>query len=343
MANSQKRIAIITHTEMNKLIELFPEQLTEAINIGKRNSFQVPNRNWKQVVVSGLGGSGIGGTIVQNYVTPTLSVPFIVNKTYDLPAFVGEHSLVIICSYSGNTEETISAFQQALDKKAFIICITSGGQVEAMAKAHQLPCFKIPGGMPPRACLAYSLTQILFALHYAGLNDDRFIGEINKAITLLQEKKETLMQTATKLAQKAYGKLPVIYAGCQMEGVAIRWRQQINENSKLTAWENVVPEMNHNELVGWKDLDDNKAVFFLHSDSDHPKVKTRMGINETIIGRHTNTVMKVEAIGNSYWEQAFSLIHIGDWLSWYLAELRQVDATEINVIDFLKKELATSH
>lgn len=325
---------------MNKLIELFSEQLIEALNIGKENAFQSPDREWRNVVVSGLGGSGIGGTIVQNYVTSTLTVPFTVNKTYDLPAFAGEHSLVIICSYSGNTEETISAFQQALERQAFVVCITSGGKIAEMAREHHIPCFKIPGGMPPRACLGYSLVQILFALHYAGLTDDDFVGEINKAITLLQQNKAALKQTAAKLAQKAYGKLPVIYAGCQMEGVAIRWRQQINENSKLTAWENVVPEMNHNELVGWKDIAEDKAVFFLHSTTDHLKVKTRMGINKAIIKRCTDTVLDVEAMGKSYWEQAFSLIHIGDWLSWYLADLRQVDATEVSVIDYLKKELS---
>jgi len=325
---------------MKKLIDLFPEQLIEALSIGGKTIFQHPNAGCCNVLISGLGGSGIGGTIVQNYVTPTLAVPFVVNKTYDLPAFVDGHSLVIICSYSGNTEETISAFEQALEKKAFVVCITSGGKVEEMANAHQFPCFKIPGGMPPRACLGYSLVQVLFALHYAGLIGDTFIGEINKAITLLQDNKDQLKKAATKLAQQAYGKLPVIYAGCRMEGVAIRWRQQINENSKLTAWDNVVPEMNHNELVGWKDVDNQKAVFFLHSGSDHPKVKTRMGINKTIISRCTDTVLDVEAMGESYWEQAFSLIHIGDWLSWYLADLRQVDAMEVKVIDYLKGELA---
>ncbi|HET8573289.1 MAG TPA: bifunctional phosphoglucose/phosphomannose isomerase [Edaphocola sp.] len=325
---------------MDKLIELFSEQLIEALSIGKANSFRNPDREWRNVVVSGLGGSGIGGTIVQNYVTPTLPVPFVVNKTYDLPAFAGAYSLVIICSYSGNTEETISAFQQALERDAFVVCITSGGRIAEMAAEHRVPCFKIPGGMPPRACLGYSLVQVLFALHYAGLTDDRFVEEINKAITLLQQNKEGLKQTATGLAQKAYGKLPVIYAGCRMEGVAVRWRQQLNENSKLTAWENVVPEMNHNELVGWKDVAEDKAVFFLHSGSDHPQVKTRMGINKTIIERCTGNVLDVEAMGGSYWEQAFSLIHIGDWLSWYLADLRQVDAMEVKVIDYLKKELA---
>lgn len=328
---------------MNKLIELFPEQLTEALEIGKKSVFQAPDIDWRHIVVSGLGGSGIGGTIVQNYLTPTLAIPFVVNKTYDLPAFVGECSLVIICSYSGNTEETISAFQQALERKSYVVCITSGGRIEEMAKADKLPYFKIPGGMPPRACLGYSLVQVLFALCYAGLIKDTFVSEINMAITLLTEQQNNLKHIATKLAQKAYGKLPVIYAGCEMEGVAVRWRQQINENSKLTAWENVVPEMNHNELVGWKDIDEHKAVFFLHSDSNHPKVKTRMGINKTIINRCTDTVLDVTAIGNSYWEQAFSLIHIGDWLSWYLADLRQVDATEVEVIDYLKNELAAGH
>lgn len=326
--------------EMDERIAQFPQQLKQALKLGHSYAFSQPDFKIEHVVVSGLGGSGIGGTILQNNTFSYLNIPFVVNKTYDLPGFVGRQSLVIICSYSGNTEETVSAMKQAIKKGAFIVCVTSGGEIERMATENNIPCFLIPGGMPPRACLGYSLIQLLFVLHYAGLITDDFVKEVENAVALLEENAISLQQTASELANQLFGKLPVIYAPNQMEGVAIRWRQQLNENSKVTAWENVVPEMNHNELVGWRDRDEKLAVVFLHTDDDHPKVKERMKINKEIIQKCTDTVLDVFALGSNYWEQAFSLIHIGDWLSWYLSQLRKVDATEVKVIDYLKSELS---
>lgn len=325
---------------MDKLIASFPAQLSESIKIGLSTVFSKPGKIISNVVISGLGGSGIGGTIVSNFAASRLTVPVVVNKTYDLPAWVSENSLVIICSYSGNTEETIEAFKQAIATKAFIVCMTSGGIIEEMAAAYRLPCFKIPPGRPPRACLGYSVVQILFALHYAGLMDDTFIPDVEKAVLLLETQQEAIKALAAGLAAKNSDKLPVIYAGSQMEGVAIRWRQQLNENSKIPGWSNVVPEMNHNELVGWRDKRDNLSVFFLHAGSDHSRVGFRMEINKEIISRCTPFVYDIKAMGHSYWEQAFYLIHVGDWLSWYYAEQRGVDAMEVAVIDYLKNELS---
>lgn len=326
---------------MDKLIDKFPQQLLEAIKIGNSFSFPEIKGDWQNVVLVGLGGSGIGGTIVQNYVKPHLAVPFWVNKTYEIPAFVNENTLVLVCSYSGNTEEAISGLNSALDSGAKIVCITSGGKIEKIAKEKALACFKIPGGMPPRACLGYSLVEILFALHYAGLTDKSFEKKIESAAALLEERKEQFQAQARLLAEQMFGKIPVIYAANQMEGVAVRWRQQLNENSKVVGWENVIPEMNHNELVGWRDENQNFAVIFLHTPSDSVRVQSRMSINKEVIIQYAKIVLDVEAIGENYWEQAFSLIHIGDWLSLYLAELRGVDAVEVNVIDYLKKRLAS--
>lgn len=324
---------------MDKLIASFPAQLSESIKIGQSTVFSKPGKDIRNVVISGLGGSGIGGTIVKNFTENRLMVPVVVNKTYDLPAFVSENSLVIICSYSGNTEETIEAFKQAIAKQAIIVCITSGGAVAVMAEKHQLPCFMIPAGRPPRACLGYSVVQILFALHYAGLLDNSFVQDIEKAALLLEKEQEGIMAIAADLAAKNLHKLPVVYAGNQMEGVAVRWRQQLNENSKVPGWSNVVPEMNHNELVGWCDSQDHLSVYFLHAGTDHPKVKMRMAINKEIINRCSPFVYDIKSMGDSYWEQVFYLTHIGDWLSWYYAEKRGVDATEVKVIDYLKSQL----
>ncbi len=135
------------------------------------------------------------------------------------------------------------------------------------------------------------------------------------------------------------GKLPILYADAHLEGVAVRWRQQINENAKMLCWHNIVPEMNHNEIVGWKDKRDDCVVVFLRSADDYERVQMRIEINKKMIRKCTNQVYEIWSKGGSYLEQALYLVHIGDWLSWYLAVEHHVDANEVAAIDFLKGEL----
>lgn len=325
---------------MKQLILNFPQQLTEALSIGQSYLFNTPEKNFKNIVLTGLGGSGIGGSIVQNYVADKITVPFLVNKDYHLPAFVSEDTLVIACSYSGNTEETVMALEQALEKKATVVCITSGGSIAEIAKENSLDCILLPGGMPPRACLGYSLVQVLFVLlHFRFINGD-FRSEIETAVSLLKSKGGKLEQKGKEVAEKIHNKVPVVYAGQEFEGLAVRVRQQLNENSKVLGWSAPIPEMNHNELVGWAGGSDQFAVILLRSDLDYERVRIRMDINKTIFEKYTNTIVELEAKGDSYWEQLFYLVHLTDWVSWYLSELRGVDATEVKVIDFLKGSLA---
>lgn len=325
---------------MKQLILNFPQQLTEALSIGQSYLFNTPEKNFKNIVLTGLGGSGIGGSIVQNYVADKITVPFLVNKDYHLPAFVTEDTLVIACSYSGNTEETVMALEQALVKKATVVCITSGGKISELAKENSLDCILLPGGMPPRACLGYSLVQVLFVLlHFRFINGD-FRSEIETAVSLLKSKGSKLEQKGKEVAEKIHNKVPVVYAGQEFEGLAVRVRQQLNENSKVLGWSAPIPEMNHNELVGWAGGSDQFAVILLRSDLDYERVRIRMDINKTIFEKYTNFIVELEAKGDSYWEQLFYLVHLTDWVSWYLSELRGVDATEVKVIDFLKGSLA---
>jgi len=325
---------------MKKLVLDFPIQLQEALIIGKNHRYIAQDREFSNVVVTGLGGSGIGGSIVQNYVFDKLRIPFIVNKDYTLPAFVNKQSLVIVCSYSGNTEETLMAMKQAISKRATIVCITSGGAVADLANKKNYDCILVPAGMPPRSCLGYSLVQIIYVLAAFGLISHSFEGEIKKAIKTMKEDEHATQKKALVIAKKMFGKLPVIYSAGHLEGVAVRFKQQINENSKLLGWHDVIPEMNHNELVGWRDDAQNLAVIILKSDSDFSRVQMRMEINKKVIKKHTSTIIEIKAEGKSYWEEAFYLIHLTDWVSVFLADMRSVDATEVKVIDFLKKSLA---
>jgi len=327
---------------MKNLVLEFPTQLQEAIIIGKNHRFKAEVKEFTNVVVTGLGGSGIGGSIVQNYVFDKLKIPFIVNKDYFLPAFVNKHSLVVVCSYSGNTEETIEAFNQAKKLKATIVCITSGGKIAEMANKKGIDCILVPAGMPPRSCLGYSLVQILFTLGHFGLIDNKFQKELSAAIKLLKANEQDIQKKATAIAKKVVGKLPIIYSASTFEGVAVRFRQQLNENSKMLAWHGAIPEMNHNELVGWRDKADDKVVLLLRNANDFERVQTRMEINKKVFKKYTPNIIELYSEGKSYWEQAFYLIHLTDWVSVILADLRQLDATEVKVIDFLKGSLAKS-
>ncbi len=327
---------------MKKLVLEFSTQLQEALIIAKNYRFKTDKREFSNVVVTGLGGSGIGGSIVQNYVFDKMKLPMVVNKDYFLPAFVDKHSLLIVCSYSGNTEETLMAMQQAIKVKATVVCITSGGKVAQVADKKGLDCVLVPAGMPPRACLGYSLVQILNTLCHFDLIDNKFEKEIAASIKQLKADEKTIQKKAMALAKKIQGKLPIIYSAPAFEGVAIRFRQQINENSKMLCWHAVIPEMNHNELVGWRDDAKDKVVIILRNDDDYERTQTRMEINKKVIKKYASSIIEIYSEGKSYWERAFYLIHLTDWVSVDLADLRELDATEVKVIDFLKGSLAKS-
>ncbi len=325
---------------MKKLVLDFPIQLHEALIIGKNHRFLAHGKEFNNVVVTGLGGSGIGGSIVQNYVFDKLKIPFIVNKDYFLPTFVNRRSLVIVCSYSGNTEETLMAMKQAIKKRATIVCITSGGEVAEIAKNKNFDLILVPAGMPPRSCLGYSLVQILYVLANYGMINYQFEKEIKRAVKTMKENEDDTQKKAMVIAKKILGKLPIIYSAAGIEGIAVRFRQQLNENSKMLAWHHVIPEMNHNELVGWRDEAQDKVVILLRNKDDFERVQFRMDINKKIIKKHTNNIIEIQSEGKSYWEEAFYLVHLTDWVSVMLADLRQLDATEVKVIDFLKKSLS---
>ena len=325
---------------MKNLVNGFPKQLKEAIAIGQNYHFKTAPKAFSNVVVTGLGGSGIGGSIVQNFVFGTLAVPFLVNKEYSLPEFVDNHSLVIVCSYSGNTEETLESLHKAHEDGATIVCITSGGKVAAFAKEHGYDCILVPGGMPPRSCLGYSVVQQLFVLSHFGLIKDTFVAELTHSAISLEENGAEIRAYADTLANEIAGKLPIIYSAGNYEGVAIRFRQQLNENSKMLCWHAVIPEMNHNELVGWRDSAQDKVVILLRNADDYTRVQTRMEINKKVISQYTGNIIEIYSKGNCYWEKAMYLIHLTDWVSVILADIRNLDATEVKVIDFLKGELA---
>jgi len=325
---------------MNELVQNFSEQLKEAVQIGEKAVFTKPTSKINNVLITGLGGSGIGGTIVAEVVAQSCSVPVLVNKDYFLPAFVNENTLVIVSSYSGNTEETLQAMNSALEKKAKIVCITSGGQVENLAKQEKLDIILIPSGMPPRSCLGYSLTQLFFVLEGMKLIPSNFRKELDSTIQLLEAEQKNILQEANDLADFFLNKIPVLYISDGYNGVATRFRQQINENSKMLCWHNILPEMNHNELVGWTEMHPELAVLLIRNKTDYSRTQARIEISKKVFSKYTPHLKELWSKGNTQLERTLYLIHLTDFVSCLLADKRKVDATEINIINHLKGELA---
>ena len=325
--------------EMDKLIHNFIDQLEEAIEIGEKVTLSEPNNELRNIVISGLGGSGIGGNMTYEFCKSELSIPIQVNKSYFVPKYVNEHSLVIISSYSGNTEETLSAMEDAFNKGAHIICISSGGKVIDFAKENGLDHIIVPGGMPPRSCLGYSLVQQLYVMKELKLTSGTPLENLDTAIELLKKDQEDIKAKAKVYAKDMVGKKAVIYINAWMETVAIRWRQQINENSKALSWHHVIPEMNHNELVGWRNQEDDLYVIFLRNENDYERIQQRIDINKGIISKYAKAV-DIYSKGVSHVEKALYFIHLGDWISYYIAVEKDIDAVEVKVIDYLKSELA---
>lgn len=325
---------------MRDLIDQFPKQLEDALAIGESQKIEVNNSfTPNKVLIVGLGGSGIGATIVANLCAQTAKIPVLVNKNYLLPSYIDENSLVIINSYSGNTEESVYALNQLIKTKANIVTISSNGKVEKISKENNLNFVKIPGGMPPRACLGFSLVQNLFVLNKFGVIDKSFVQEIKNSIQTLNTEKENIKAEAQKLAKGLQDRLAVIYCVDSFEGVAVRFRQQLNENSKVLAWHHVIPEMNHNEIVGWTQNPHQLHVVLLRNHNDFSRNSQRLDICKTVFEKHTDRITEIYSKGNSMLEQVLYHINIGDWVSQLLGELRGVDITEVKVIDYLKGEL----
>jgi glucose/mannose-6-phosphate isomerase len=326
---------------MKNLIEQFPAHLKTASGFDYL-PFQQLNKSYSHIIISGLGGSGIGASIVQDYLAKTSRVPIIVNKTYHLPAFANHETLFIAVSYSGNTEETLSALEMALAKKCQIAGISSGGHLLAMGTEKNFPVLQIPGGNPPRSMLGYSLIGLFGILSTIELADFHSIKQdVTAFSTALENGLLSGIQSQTQLLAKSISdKIPVVYASTGTAAIATRWRQQLNENAKMPGWDGEVPEMNHNELVGWAGGDGRFAVLMLKTDFDYPRNLKRNELAVTKLSQITN-IFEIQAKGTNHFEQLLYLIHFGDWLSYYLSEIRQVDIMDIAIIDYLKSSLET--
>lgn len=326
---------------MDKLISAFPENITESLEIASKQTFNSPTNKISNIVICGMGGSGIGGKLISKWIEDECKVPVHLVQDYHLPTFVSEETLLITSSYSGNTEETLSLFKEGVIKKAHIIGITSGGELEQNCIKNEYDYVIVPGGNPPRTALAFSMIQLANILVELGFIDKTILIQIEQARMLLMREEKSIKVKARELAEFFNGdKVPVLYGTSAFEAVLIRGRQQINENSKILCWHHVIPEMNHNELVGWGGGDDRFAVLFLDSVWINKKNKRRTEITQEIVKSKNASCKILKGVGNSLIEQSIYFINILDWTSLFLADLKNVDAVEVNVIDYLKGELS---
>jgi glucose/mannose-6-phosphate isomerase len=302
-----------------------------------------------KVVILGMGGSAIGGDLVRSLAESESRVPVIVHRDYGLSAFVDARTLVIASSYSGNTEETLSAFEPALKTGARKLVMTTGGKLKEMAEANSIPVFKIEYKAQPRAALGFSFIPALGVLQKLGFISDKSadVAETVKVLdelsVRLDEKVPLSGNPAKQLAQRLYGRLPVIYGADILAEVAHRWKTQINENGKAWAFYEVFPELNHNATVGFPfptEVIRTVHVVLLRSPLFNERVKLRYEVTCELLDRAGVKYEYVDSEGNSPLSQMLSMVMMGDFTSYYLAILYRIDPSPVEVINYLKERLA---
>lgn len=326
-----------------KYIEGFTRQLADALKMGQTMDLHRPGSDTRNVVIAGMGASGVSANLVESLTFSRIPIPITVCKSYNLPQFVSPHTLFIACSYSGNTEETIAALDKAMLRRASVIVIASGGKLLEVAREHNLFYVQLPGGAgSPRAMIGYIMVALMYALYHTNLIGAAFIKETENAIDYLDRGEKAIQVEAELVAKKLKGKLPVIYCDARLHAIAIRFQQQLNENAKQLAHVNIFPEMNHNELVGWQYPDSllpMLQVLYLYSDHDHERVERRMEICRGIFEQRSNPIINIIGEGASLLEQYYYLLHIIDWISYYLARENGVEPDLVETLVYLKSEL----
>jgi len=299
------------------------------------------------LLLCGMGGSSIGAALLEALAYRSSSIPIALCRRYVIPSWAGRETLVVCTSYSGNTEETLAAFEAAGRQGCMRFCVTSGGELARRAKAEAVPVMIIPGGLPPRAALPYTLVPQLHLASVLGiisLTSDQ-VGETGRLLhRLAEEYGDRRPNEATIVADFLTGRTPVIYSGTGLlSAVNLRWRGQIQENAKTPAYGNVYPELNHNEIEGWESRSDvlkQIAVVELTSSDDPPEVRKRMDVTRGLLEEKAAGWYRFEAQGDSPLAQLLSGVVLGDWVSYYLASNLDVDPMPVALIDALKQALA---
>ncbi|MBS3133284.1 bifunctional phosphoglucose/phosphomannose isomerase [Candidatus Woesearchaeota archaeon] len=315
------------------VVKNLPADIEKA---SKVEASKLPVGHFSKILVNGMGGSSIVGGILRAYLHDKCKLPVFVNRSYSLPDFVDRNTLVFSISYSGETEETLSALRYAYRKGASLVAVTSGGRLLKRFQEQKEPYIALPAGLQPRASLAYQLVTILNLLYKLKIIPDPS-REITKAVAAV--KKTPYEERAKTLAGKLIGKVPLIYASDRFSSVAYRWKTQFNENSKVHAFTNQFSELNHNELVGYTNIHANYHVIILEDEEDHPRIKARMKLTREIISKKDIPSTHIVIKGDNILSRLLTSIYLGDLTSVYLALFTNTDPEPVKVIEDLKKQL----
>ena len=327
-----------------------PQQCRAAWKLVQETELLPFHDEIRHVVVLGMGGSAIGGALLQGLVAEECAVPITVVRGYTLPAFArGSDYLVIGCSYSGNTEETLSAFGEGLERGVFSAAITTGGKLATLAQEKKAPLVRFDYRAQPRAALGYSFTLLLGLLCRLGLLRD-YSADVEEAARVMETWQAEIgpevvaaRNAAKSLAARLVGRLPVLYGAGFLSTVANRWKTQLNENSKHWAFFEPLPELHHNAVVGLgipQSVRDQVTVLMLRSSLDYPRVQVRWDVTEELLQRERVAGERLQGRGESKLAHMLSLIHFGDYVSFYLAMLNGADPSPVETIAFIKQRLA---
>jgi glucose/mannose-6-phosphate isomerase len=344
---TEREIKLYDNSDMFKVLADFSKQIEEARDIGISVKAERDYSSYKRIIICGMGGSAIGGDLLRSFLQYEIKIPVYVNRNYRLPAFADKDTLVIASSYSGNTEETLSAYEEAKNKGCKIICISSGGKLSLLAQNEGHLLISIPKGYQPRCAIAYSFFPLLILIGKIGFAGDKQ-REIDSVISRIRKRAVEYsalneQNMALKIASVVQGNFPVIYSSTDLLDIAnLRMRCQVNENAKSLAFGNLLPEMDHNEIVGWENNLEglkNFVVISLSDKDDLPEIKRRNEITMELIKPLAKMYIEIEGEGESLLERIFDIIYFGDWMSFYLAVLYKTDPTPVEKINYLKSKL----
>lgn len=327
----------------------FPNECRRAYE--KALDFHIPQQitDFDKIVILGMGGSAIGGDLVNSLAVDKAKIPIYICRGYRLPQYVNKQTLVISSSYSGNTEETLSCFHQSVELGAQNLVITTGGKLRLLAEKQNIPVFSYNYQSQPRAALPYSLMPLLVImqkLHVLNDLETEILEALNTLKTqgnLLKEDIVEKQNQAKRLARILFKRIPVIYGVETVSEVAHRWKTQINENSKNWAFYEVFPELNHNAVVGYEfpeNLRNKIIVVILNSVFISPRLKIRIDATVKILSEAGIKYEYTSGPTNNRIAEMIGLVLLGDYVSYYLAALNQVAPSPVKAIDFLKSELS---
>ena len=333
-------------SDMLSKVGSLPDQLRSGMDLAREAWKPLAGLKPDNLVIAGMGGSAIGAEILRSFAVDRLPVPIGICRDYSLPGFVGERSLVICSSYSGNTREALSCFDEALSSGAALGCVCSGGELLARASKHSVPYLKLPGGYPPRAAVGYSFAALLGLVVHTGMVDygDDGVAECSETLEGLcriYSVADGDRNAALLIAGSLLERIPLICCGNRLAAVGLRWKNQFCENSKKMAFVGILPEMTHNDIMGWEVDHEGiePGVVFLRSAHEHPGVTSRFPFLRDLVGRTGGFCGEFWGSGTGLLTQVFSLILLGDYASVYLALLRGLDPTPIATIDEMKSRM----